>query len=300
MFSIPDTSIEQLLEKRSFPETTREIQGDLFSFGFQEWHRLKDYEDGPSIGADQTTLFFGLGSRERTRRLIQTGPGHRLYEPDPHRLAIFLEEFPGFFNEGDWKVGTGLWLQEGFLDDIERSVVQPLLKKQYDPLPAEMVESPAALLATGGLIIQVGALFYRDIVEAIKGNNKPILPLQLDHWTPSALRDQFANSDVETLFTINLIEELPELCSEVNTHYVCWEIDPSMSPYDEVSEEAGDSTTIHTYRKENILRLRAVGYRDVEYCPLASNKLLRRPIDDKSLNDYETPVSFVGLSLIHI
>lgn len=297
MFVTLDRSLNDRLKDRSQPETTREINNELFQFAYQNWNRLLDFESDDSPGNDSPTLYFGLGSRRRARSLIQSGSNHRLYEPDPHRFQIFLDEYPNALADQDWKVGTGLWLEEGFFDcDQLKLDVQTLYRRLYNPLPIYMAEQPAILKSDPALIVQVGALFYRDVIEAFKSESIPVLPLQLDYWNYDSLVEQFQQSSAQRLFSINLIEDLPELCAQTGVHYISWEIDPSISPYDEVSADVGASTSIYTYRRKNVLRLRAVGYDDVEYCPLASNPQLRQPREDVD-ESYDTPISFVGSSM---
>ena len=291
-------SLKTLVDGRSGPSTIREKNGELYLYTFQQWKSLKKSESKWSPDhSEQTTLYFGLGSRERARKLIQTGPRQRLYEPDPHRFYRFLERYPDILSQNNWKVGTGLWLEQGFLDGSMNLELHPLLKRVYDPLPSLLATGNPRLLNVAGIIMQIGDLYYRDVIESFKQFERRVWPLQLGHWQPKTLGTQLASSSSNTLFTINLIEGLPSLTRAVDMDYVCWEIDPSISPYLSVESEETAQTRIYTYRRRNVKRLTQTGYQHAEYLPLASNCRLRCPLPPEECEPYKADVSFVGSSM---
>jgi len=291
-------SLKQILDGRTGPPTIREQNGELCWYTFQQWRSFKELESGWSPDtSQQTTLYFGLGSRDRARKLIQSGAGQRLYEPDPHRFNRFHERYPDVLRKNDWKVGTGLWLEEGFLNGAMNLELHPLLKRAYDPLPSFLATGNPRLLEERGIVMHIGELYYRDLIESFKQFERRVWPLKLGHWDSKMLGTQLARSRSNTVFTINLIEGLPSLSRAVDMDYVCWEIDPSISPYWSMDPEQTDRTRLYTYRKQNVQRLEKVGYRQVEYLPLASNCRLRCPLPSDDCEPYRADVSFVGSSM---
>ncbi|MGM0381150.1 MAG: hypothetical protein ACQEP7_04120, partial [bacterium] len=204
-------NLSQILDWQSSTPLTRQVGDDLFLYAFQNWQSYRESEEEEPDTSRKTRLYFGLGSRTYARNIIQTGSDHRLYEPDPYRLALFLEEFPDFFEENNWKIGTGLFLQEDFFAEELTLQCHPLLKTLYDPLPDIMVKSPDKLNRENGLLIQVGALFYRDILEVIKRCGISVCPLQLGHWSEEGLKVQLKKTAAKNIFSINVIDGLADL-----------------------------------------------------------------------------------------
>ncbi|MFP4687791.1 MAG: glycosyltransferase [bacterium] len=281
-----------------FP-TTREIEGQLYYLAFQNWNRLTDFEGKIEFPKQKNALLFGLGSKQRAKKLLNSGQNQRLYEPDPHRLHIFISNYEQELKEKNWKLGCGLWFDEDFFSEPLVTVAHPYLRKQYAPLHTLLEQwTRQKSLPKKLLICQTGSLFYRDVLDTLGEEKNNLFPFNTAHWQPAALKEMFALKSGSTFFSINLIEGLPELAAQSKINYICWEIDPATSPYQKISEAAARSSRIYSYRKKNLLLLKAAGYTRIKYLPLAANPTLRRPLADQKIdNKYRAAVSFVGSSL---
>lgn len=105
----------------------------------------------------------------------------------------------------------------------------------------------------------------------------------------SVLRPPFVAS-------INFSPELAVLCSRAKTPYLSWTVDP-LGPERFTLYPGTDPGFVlaFAHRRETAERLRALGFADAEYLPLAASGR-RQPLAD-DLERYRTPVSFVASSL---
>ncbi|MGM0381618.1 MAG: glycosyltransferase family protein, partial [bacterium] len=123
-----------------------------------------------------------------------------------------------------------------------------------------------------------------------------VCPLQLGHWSEEGLKVQLKKTAAKNIFSINVIDGLADLSAKTDMEYLSWEIDPATSPYKSVTKAGGTNSHIYTYRKKNIPKLIEAGYENAEYCPLASNTMIRRPVEE-DLEKYGCDISFVGSSM---
>ncbi len=296
-----ERTVEQVLElRRPGARTRRTEAGEWRFFANQRWRDYRSYEDEDAFSPGPTRLFFGLGSTRRAERLRAAGQGHRLYEPDPHRLHHFLAEYPELRGRHNWALGTGLWFEKGFFDPPDvRLVTHSYLKRLYDPLPQRLTGLFGG--SRGGmdwLICQLGTLFYRDVVDTLDRRDRALFPFDVHLWEPRGLRRLLSRFPARTLFSINLIDGLASLLGNLGMEYVCWEVDPATSPYESTDEDGSAATRVYTYRENNLSRLREAGYRHRSYLPLATNPRRRRSIEPGRVEEqYRCRISFGGSSL---
>ncbi len=295
----PTTSLSKLLELRSPSTSVRSVNGELYYYSLQNWQRFSDYEGRIDKNGSEPFLFFGLGSRSRAERLLDFGSGHRLYEPDPRRLKEFLDRHREVLRERQWKLGCGLHFASGFFSTPFSAAVHPLYRQQYAPLPQNLVHWSSQANPDEELIfVQVGALFYRDVIEALSDQNQCLFPFNSMNWKPAGLYQQFSSFPGSRFFSINLIEGLPAVAARADLDYICWEIDPATSPIAEIRAQHAEHTSVFTYRRRNIDHFQQAGYETVNYLPLAANPGKRSPVAGEEIeSEYQAEVSFVGSSL---
>jgi spore maturation protein CgeB len=288
-----------LVAQRSQQAMTRKHNNELYYYAFQTWNRLADFEGRIEFSTKIKNLFFGLGSKPRAERLLDSGENQRLYEPDPHRLSIFLDRYGGELIKKNWKLGCGLWFDKDFFAEPLKTAAHPYLRKQYQPLPTLLEKwSGTHRLPEQLLICQTGALFYRDVMDALSEAKVDVFPFNVAHWQTGALKKMFEPRAGDKFFSINLIEGLPRLVDLAELDYICWEIDPATSPYQQISEQMAKNTHIYSYRKNNLPLLKTAGYTNSHYLPLAANPEMRRPLPEKEIKEkYRAKISFVGSSL---
>jgi hypothetical protein len=98
--------------------------------------------------------------------------------------------------------------------------------------------------------------------------------------------------------SINFSPELALLCTMAKTPYVSWTVDP-LGPERFKLYPGTDPALVlaFAHRRETVERLRAIGFGDAEYLPLAASGRRQSLSDDPELERYRTPISFVGSSL---
>ncbi|MFB6354899.1 MAG: glycosyltransferase, partial [bacterium] len=291
-----------ILSSRNGQPTIRSLDGQWYYRAYDTWFPLARYEGEPDIGSHPPYLLFGLGSPDRAEQLLSLGDNHRIYDPDPHRLGLFLDNHGKTARDKNWVFGTGLCFEDGFFDRGCELVGHPLLCDQLNPLPDVLSELTGSdqPVPENWVVVQTGALFFRDVLDVLRDNldqDQAVFPVDTLLWEPEELGEMLEVLSPECLFSINLIDGMVDVSSKRGFPYVCWEIDPATSPYQPV-KQSSECTRIYTYRRNNISLLNQAGYDEVEYCPLASNPDKRQSVRLDQISETErAPISFVGSSL---
>jgi spore maturation protein CgeB len=98
--------------------------------------------------------------------------------------------------------------------------------------------------------------------------------------------------------SINFSPELALLCTMAKTPYLSWTVDPLGAERFRLYPGTDPALALaFAHRRETVERLRAIGFGDAEYLPLAASGRRQALPDDPELERYRTPISFVGSSL---
>lgn len=252
----------------------------------------------PEVPAVDEVFWFGLGVGDGLREALDARPGLRVvaWERDPWLLRNALARH-------DWsaELATGrLQLRLGVdvlaLAGTELPVVEhPVLAGVYT-LERRLLARGAAGPRVG---LFTGKLFVDDLAETLERRGYAPVPLDDRNWSAEELTHAVRTAGPSLLARVNLTGGLSEFGALHGLPLVVWEIDPATDTPRPPSAGSED-THLFTYRAANVARYRDLGFRHVEYLPLAAPVGRRRPLDlpDEERARHAAPVAFVGASLV--
>ena len=246
-------------------------------------------------GETGTLLVFGVGTGDVLSAVLRDNPDATViaWDRDPAmmRLALGNHDFSQRTQMGTLKWALGEDIVDHRSDDPVRVVDHPLLRHVYAAerhLLMSAPDTPCALMCSGGL-------FVDDVTAHLQDAGMAVYTWDIQRQASESLRDAAQRIRPQLAFAINYFPGIAEACAELEIPLIVWEIDPATDGLTPVGGTS-DHVHIHTYRKSNVARFQAAGFRHVAYTPLAANTRKRTPCPDGGRMGPD--VCFVGASMV--
>ena len=241
------------------------------------------------------TLIIGMGLGELAVAALARGASVTGWDRDPAVMRAALERVDLSKAIADRRVRLKLGVDLVSLSTsaFHSVVLHPLLGQVYARdvrLLQQGVTGRRALVCQGGL-------FVDDVADALEAEGYSVYTWDILRLSAPRLDQVVKRFDPEVIFAINHTHGLAEACHRLGRPLVVWEIDPATDGLRRCASPT-DGIRIATYRKRNVPRFEAAGFRHVRYTPLAANTARRCPGVVAADVPAAGQVCFVGASMV--
>jgi spore maturation protein CgeB len=250
-------------------------------------------------GLPEEVLLFGAGLGEQLDFLLSSNGRRKItvWERDPWllRLVLMKRDYSSFIRSGRLCFA----LCSDLLDLIRKGTAQiishPFLQTVYENeylLLRQGIGNQRAMVCSGGI-------FVDDISQTLRTQGFSLYTLDIKRLSIQEIERTVRSFDPRFLFAVNYTHGLVELSHKLGVPLLCWEVDPAADRL-RPPRTPSESAYIFTYRRLHVDDFKGVGFKNVEYLPLASDPGRRSP-PDLSAEDrerYGAPLSFVGSSMV--
>jgi spore maturation protein CgeB len=256
----------------------------------------------PALPEASEVLLIGAASPEGIAAALDAGTRIVLWERSAPVLRVLLEgaDWSVPLASGRLRLACDVDLLALDVPDSTPVVPHPVLGLRYARELAWRAAPPAgsrqgALLVDGGLLVE-------ELARALEARGDAVWTWETTRLPPAELARIARALRPAWVLAVNhqpglpeAVEGLQDACPGLSL--AVWEIDPAT---DDVRppEVPAPHTAIHTWRRANVARFAAAGFR-ASWLPLASDPTRRRPlalgVEEQAA--YGAPVTFVGRSM---
>lgn len=279
------------------------------------WYKLCPFDNPRQNAFDTITSFyrnndnsdiliFGVGLGYYVEALLaqlSSDQTIHLYDRDPWlmRLMLMRLDLSPFIYSGNIRLHLGSDLQNlRFQREKMRVFLHPVLSLMYHN-EREFFEDKDFKHKNFKILLGEGTLFVDDVAAVLRNMGHDVLPWLPKHVSTEELSFQLKDFSPDVVFQINYINGIAEFLEQHQTKLICWEIDPVIDRITGVTGK-NENVFIFTYNPQYSKHYLEAGLRNVEYLPLGTNTLKRKPLNltPEQRQKYGSKVSFVGASMV--
>jgi len=251
------------------------------------------------VGADARVLVFGVGLAELVERVLEHEHTRVVvWDRDPWMMRVLLgrTDYSDAITSGRLRVALGADLLALHSDPtIEARIEHPLFANIYARELAWLTEGAREQRA----LLCEGKLYVDSLANALADEGYSLWSVDVERLSQEELDYTVRVLQPQLMAAVNYRAGLVEFTHGHGLELLTWEIDPFTHQPSPLQIPSGHAR-IFSYRKQLVTDLRALGFENVEYLPLAADTELRQPgaLTDDERERYAAPISFVGTSLL--
>jgi len=263
---------------------------------------VREARDADWVAKGERGVWFGAGSGRGLDAALRRGERFALWEPDPALLRITMGrcDWADHIASGRLEIVLG-----ADLVDLARRRARgdgfggPLIA---DRATRHMRGPELRLLENGGArpiaLFAEGRLLVDAIATALDRRGVDTYQLDVQRLSMEELDHAVAMLAPRVALAINETAGLAEWTAKHGLPLAIWEIDPTTDEPRPLATPAPDAR-LFTYRRAHLEGFERAGYASVEYLPLASDPLVRRPRRELGPERvrHASSVAFVGASM---